>query len=345
MPERIEEEYKIEKPRRRASSIHDPYSRRNSLTQSSLELRKKVRSYQEPSRQPSSSSSEDDLAVKPCEDRKSGYTLIDSQDKDAEKDPLSLLPPPCTCPYFGDPDKKPPRTNEVVIITTEEKPAFVRCSPGEDTPIRNALKKKYSEGSNTTVTWESPSRRHRRGSSFSSGSARTLLSRSSETSPSVRSKSSNLRRAATLRTGKQDFKALEDAAQGVLLRYGSSPSMTRNLVVKGPHSRNSSIISRTSSRHGRIIRLEQKATKVLGVVFFTFVILWAPFFVLNLVPSVCSECERNIDKWVFDFVTWLGYASSMVNPIFYTIFNKVFRQAFKKVLLCKYRKKRWKLNN
>lgn len=75
---------------------------------------------------------------------------------------------------------------------------------------------------------------------------------------------------------------------------------------------------------------------MLGVVFFTFVILWAPFFVLNLLPSVCQDCEARIAQWVFEFVTWLGYASSMVNPIFYTIFNKAFRDAFKKVLLCRY---------
>ncbi|XP_026467329.1 5-hydroxytryptamine receptor 2A-like [Ctenocephalides felis] len=100
--------------------------------------------------------------------------------------------------------------------------------------------------------------------------------------------------------------------------------------------------SRDSSRHGRIIRLEQKATKVLGVVFFTFVVLWAPFFVLNLLPSVCESCEKDVSGWVFEFVTWLGYASSMVNPIFYTIFNKVFRQAFKKVLLCRYRSSKWR---
>lgn len=114
--------------------------------------------------------------------------------------------------------------------------------------------------------------------------------------------------------------------------------LQRTATIRSHHSRNSSVISRNSSRHGRIIRLEQKATKVLGVVFFTFVILWAPFFVLNLLPTVCSECEASISHWVFDFVTWLGYASSMVNPIFYTIFNKVFRQAFKKVLLCQYGK-------
>jgi hypothetical protein len=132
------------------------------------------------------------------------------------------------------------------------------------------------------------------------------------------------------------------------MRYGSArtassttPISSRAGTIRSHHSRNSSVISRNSSRHGRIIRLEQKATKVLGVVFFTFVILWAPFFVLNLVPTVCADCERNIDHGVFDFVTWLGYASSMVNPIFYTIFNKVFRQAFKKVLLCRYRNRNW----
>nr|AKQ13312.1 serotonin receptor type 2B [Rhodnius prolixus] len=247
-----------------------------------------------------------------------------------DEDPLSLLPPPCTCPYFGDSEnKKPIRNNEVVIITSEEKPAFLR---------RDDHKFKY-DSSNTIVTWDSPpKRRSRRGSSFSSGSIRTTLA-SNESSPAIR-KPPILRRSATLRTGRaNDFKAMEEAAQGVLLRYGSNQTMGR--VIKSPHSRNSSVLSRTSSRHGRIIRLEQKATKVLGVVFFTFVILWAPFFVLNLVPSVCAECERNIDKWVFDFVTWLGYASSMVNPIFYTIFNKVFRQAFKKVLLCRYRNQRW----
>lgn len=122
----------------------------------------------------------------------------------------------------------------------------------------------------------------------------------------------------------------------------STPCLTRCGTVRSHHSRNSSVISRNSSRHGRIIRLEQKATKVLGVVFFTFVILWAPFFVLNLLPTICGDCEQRIHQWIYDVVTWLGYASSMVNPIFYTIFNKVFRQAFKKVLLCQYGETKWR---
>uniref|UniRef100_A0A8W7Q1T2 G-protein coupled receptors family 1 profile domain-containing protein n=1 Tax=Anopheles coluzzii TaxID=1518534 RepID=A0A8W7Q1T2_ANOCL len=126
----------------------------------------------------------------------------------------------------------------------------------------------------------------------------------------------------------------------------AAPSQTA-ATLKLPPPCKCPMISRNSSRHGRIIRLEQKATKVLGVVFFTFVILWAPFFVLNLLPSVCKHCEDNIDQWVFEFVTWLGYASSLVNPIFYTIFNKAFRDAFRKVLLCRYglKARHWQPNS
>ncbi|XP_049855796.1 5-hydroxytryptamine receptor 2A isoform X2 [Schistocerca gregaria] len=143
-----------------------------------------------------------------------------------------------------------------------------------------------------------------------------------------------LRRAATLRLG--------HAATSTSSSSSVPPSPAARRTVRAHHSRTSSVASRTSSRHGRILRLEQKATKVLGVVFFTFVVLWAPFFVLNLVPALCAGCERHIQPAVFDLVTWLGYASSMVNPVFYTIFNKVFRQAFRKVLLCQYKSKTWR---
>ncbi|XP_058058966.1 muscarinic acetylcholine receptor DM1 [Anopheles bellator] len=206
----------------------------------------------------------------------------------------------------------------------------------------------------SVVTWDQ--RRHqRRGSSF--GGARTsLLLTPTKSSVSLR-RSINLRHSSTQPGGGGVSNGGTDAASGPLRcgppkKNSSSPCLIQHQtgtlgggggpvtggtpVVRAHHSRNSSMISRNSSRHGRIIRLEQKATKVLGVVFFTFVVLWAPFFVLNLLPSVCADCEANIDQWVFEFVTWLGYASSLVNPIFYTIFNKAFRDAFRKVLLCRY---------
>ncbi|KAL0849820.1 hypothetical protein ABMA28_011761 [Loxostege sticticalis] len=223
-----------------------------------------------------------------------------------------LLPPPCTCPYFGSESTPPRRTTEVIIV------------PGGDIngcngyPRNGNLKgdetqyfRRSSRGAASMVTWDE-ARRFRRGSSF--GGARTTLS-----------------------TPVRSIRAQRSINARPQQQVSSSP---QRQTPRTHHSRNSSVISRNSSRHGRILRLEQKATKVLGVVFFTFVVLWAPFFILNMVPAVCLECERRISPWVFDFVLWLGYASSMVNPIFYTIFNKVFRQAFKKVLLCQYFKSR-----
>lgn len=239
-----------------------------------------------------------------------------------------------------------------------------RHSSGGTSPVSSV---DGNVGSNSmVVTWESnsaSSRMHHRGSSFGGGGSNnvrtTLLTGNSVCSAQSHYGSNRgplLRRAATLRhhngtstKSSKSIKAENTSTPCLLMRYGSGRGASnttsissRTGTIRSHHSRNSSVISRNSSRHGRIIRLEQKATKVLGVVFFTFVILWAPFFVLNLVPTVCADCERNIDHGVFDFVTWLGYASSMVNPIFYTIFNKVFRQAFKKVLLCRYRNRNWR---
>lgn len=208
------------------------------------------------------------------------------------------------------------------------------AAPGTPCPGRRKLSISKTA---SVVTWDS-SRHRRRGSSF--GGARTSLlltpTKTASSTATTTTATTPLRRSATLRSH-QNMNYQGGGESGKSRTPHSSPCLLqRQQTVRSHHSRNSSVISRNSSRHGRIIRLEQKATKVLGVVFFTFVILWSPFFVLNLLPSVCAECEERISHWVFDVVTWLGYASSMVNPIFYTIFNKVFRQAFKKVLLCRY---------
>jgi 5-hydroxytryptamine receptor 2 len=270
------------------------------------------------------------------------------------------LPPPCTCPYFGDKQCVLVKQIEVKIIATStnflapeklntESKNFNQLISASSNSIANTTstsslpmaqatsiknrKNSYSK-SNSVVTWDSK-RYQRRGSSMS-GLIRTSLTPSPQKATFVNSRP--LRRSATLRHSNNHNIFLNDDKTTATQKNLSSPCIIqRTTTIRSHHSRNSSVISRNSSRHGRIIRLEQKATKVLGVVFFTFVILWAPFFVLNLLPTVCPACESNISHGVFDFVTWLGYASSMVNPIFYTIFNKVFRQAFKKVLLCQYK--------
>ncbi|XP_053691120.1 uncharacterized protein LOC128739650 [Sabethes cyaneus] len=302
---------------------------------------------------------EEDSIQAPSENDDSSRSYSEISDG-ASVNPLRL-PPPCKCPYFGEAGNKRQcegiRPAEIKIVKTSSNyssisnletqinsnisissqptrstssslstlPAFSLVSPN----------KKYNNlKSVSVVTWDS--RRHqRRGSSF--GGARTSLLLT-PTKPNI-SSTTSLRRSATLRHHNEGTPSIVISGGDMhkVQKNTSSPCLIqRQTTIRSHHSRNSSVISRNSSRHGRIIRLEQKATKVLGVVFFTFVVLWAPFFVLNLLPSLCKECEESINHWVFEFVTWLGYASSMVNPIFYTIFNKAFRDAFKKVLLCRY---------
>uniref|UniRef100_A0A336KPM4 CSON013353 protein n=1 Tax=Culicoides sonorensis TaxID=179676 RepID=A0A336KPM4_CULSO len=81
------------------------------------------------------------------------------------------------------------------------------------------------------------------------------------------------------------------------------------------------------------VATEQKATKVLGVVFFTFVFCWAPFFILNILFAICPDCD--VPNYIINICLWLGYVSSTINPIIYTIFNKTFRSAFIRLLMCK----------
>lgn len=82
-----------------------------------------------------------------------------------------------------------------------------------------------------------------------------------------------------------------------------------------------------------VVATEQKASKVLGLVFFTFVLCWAPFFLLNIFFAACPECQ--VPDHVVDTCLWLGYVSSTINPIIYTIFNRTFRAAFIRLLTCR----------
>ncbi|XP_049822313.1 5-hydroxytryptamine receptor 2A [Aethina tumida] len=81
------------------------------------------------------------------------------------------------------------------------------------------------------------------------------------------------------------------------------------------------------------VATEQKASKVLGLVFFTFVLCWSPFFILNIIFAACPACK--VPEHVVVVCLWLGYVSSTINPIIYTVFNKTFRAAFIRLLLCR----------
>jgi hypothetical protein len=76
---------------------------------------------------------------------------------------------------------------------------------------------------------------------------------------------------------------------------------------------------------------ERKAMRVLLIIFSIFVILWTPFFTINLLSCFMT----NIHPILMSIATWLGYCSSGANPIIYTIFSRSFRRAFVDILTCR----------
>uniref|UniRef100_A0A669C897 5-hydroxytryptamine receptor 2B n=1 Tax=Oreochromis niloticus TaxID=8128 RepID=A0A669C897_ORENI len=81
---------------------------------------------------------------------------------------------------------------------------------------------------------------------------------------------------------------------------------------------------------------EQRASKVLGIVFLLFVVMWCPFFITNITSVLCEGCDPNVIARLMEIFVWVGYVSSGINPLVYTLFNKTFRQAFTRYITCNY---------
>ncbi|XP_048398966.1 alpha-2Db adrenergic receptor-like [Stegostoma tigrinum] len=82
----------------------------------------------------------------------------------------------------------------------------------------------------------------------------------------------------------------------------------------------------------RVAQLREKRfTFVLAVVIGVFVLCWFPFFFTYSLRAVCRQ-SCTIPEPLFNFFFWIGYCNSSLNPIIYTIFNRDFRKAFKKII-------------
>ncbi|XP_008285786.1 5-hydroxytryptamine receptor 2B [Stegastes partitus] len=82
---------------------------------------------------------------------------------------------------------------------------------------------------------------------------------------------------------------------------------------------------------------EQRASKVLGIVFLLFVVMWCPFFITNITSVLCKSCDANVISRLMEIFVWVGYVSSGINPLVYTLFNKTFREAFARYITCNYK--------
>lgn len=75
---------------------------------------------------------------------------------------------------------------------------------------------------------------------------------------------------------------------------------------------------------------ERRAARTLGIIMGVFVVCWLPFFLMYVIIPFCPICCPS--RRMINFITWLGYINSVLNPIIYTIFNMDFRRAFRKLL-------------
>lgn len=75
---------------------------------------------------------------------------------------------------------------------------------------------------------------------------------------------------------------------------------------------------------------EKRATLILGLIMGSFIACWLPFFFLYILVPICPDC--HIPDIAFSLAFWLGYMNSALNPAIYTIFNKDFRRAFRRIL-------------
>lgn len=118
----------------------------------------------------------------------------------------------------------------------------------------------------------------------------------------------------------------------------SSEKLFRRSISREASGRGSVSGSMFGRRTMQSISNEQKASKVLGVVFFLFVVMWCPFFITNVLVVVCDPtlCDADLMGRLLNVFVWVGYLSSAVNPLVYTLFNKTYRAAFLRYVRCRY---------
>ncbi|XP_073685930.1 alpha-2B adrenergic receptor [Garra rufa] len=118
----------------------------------------------------------------------------------------------------------------------------------------------------------------------------------------------------------------------------SSPTQTYYKVIvtsKGSHLALSGVkpAGTPNTRRKAMIVREKRFTFVLAVVIGVFVVCWFPFFFTYSLQAICPVACK-VPEALFKFFFWIGYCNSALNPLIYTIFNRDFRKAFKKIL-CK----------
>ncbi|CAG9815763.1 unnamed protein product [Phaedon cochleariae] len=110
----------------------------------------------------------------------------------------------------------------------------------------------------------------------------------------------------------------------------SSAKPTAKVVLSDPNKRPGLVYQFIEEKQRISLSKERRAARTLGIIMGVFVVCWLPFFLMYVIIPFCSVCCPS--SRLINFITWLGYVNSGLNPIIYTIFNMDFRRAFRKLL-------------
>lgn len=135
-----------------------------------------------------------------------------------------------------------------------------------------------------------------------------------------------------------------ETVQPEVTKTFSVPSRLHDIVKRhqglGSLRSSSSFMSKKDSLRQKqvknTVRTEQKASKTLGILFGCFVFCWGPFFIVNILTAICDSC--TFDHLMVTIFIQLGYVSSTLNPIIYTVFNRTFRTTIIKLMKCQYKR-------
>ncbi|CAD6187581.1 unnamed protein product [Caenorhabditis auriculariae] len=101
--------------------------------------------------------------------------------------------------------------------------------------------------------------------------------------------------------------------------------------VKRHKNRKERVYRKSLQRKPRAISAakERRGVKVLGIILGCFTVCWTPFFIMYVLVQFCKSCSPNAH--IEMFITWLGYSNSAMNPIIYTVFNRDYQIALKRL--------------
>ncbi|XP_061619290.1 5-hydroxytryptamine receptor 2C-like [Phyllopteryx taeniolatus] len=127
------------------------------------------------------------------------------------------------------------------------------------------------------------------------------------------------------------------ASESVSVLPGSEATSQLSSPAAGPGRSDAAAGCHGGRGMMQAIKNERRASKVLGIVVFLFLVMWCPFFITNVTFVLCGgSCDESVLHELLNVFVWVGYISSGVNPLVYTLFNKTYRRAFSSYIRCRY---------